>query len=418
LQERELRAFGQELHPALVRLGLPAALRSLKKDLAERVDLTLDIDAAADSVSDGPERSRIAPALRLVLYRAIQDATTAMSLAGASEASITIRRDGDQLDVLVAATAGATVDAGALDATALALQAYGATLAVAARESRTEISWSVAAPPAEGEPDASFEQPGEGDDARPPSEPATAEASSDDEAPSQNVPAEEERAQVVSTPDWRATLPLDGPTTSAADGHVPAGASVRPGHVTVIPAESIDMTPLSARLRAIAEATPILDMTINVDASADRRTLSGDPVLPPAIANELAEIARIAAATLVDVNATACAIAAEVSEESIYFSITATVGAPVSMAAFAAIRDAIEARDGFFGVSHRDGTVTITAEAPVGEADEPAVVRVAVIPAARDGEPAEDDQEDSAGDDPEPLNIAALLEPDEDAPAA
>ncbi len=396
LRVRDLRAFGQELHPGLVRLGLPGALRSLQNEVAPGFHLALDVDPATDSVSDGPGRIRISSPLRLVLYRAIHEATVAATSAGATEASVSIQRAEDWLDVRFTTRTASPLDATTLDATAWALQAYGAVLSIEANDGVTTVSWSLDAPQAEAGIEAEDEEPAEVAEDTPPT-----------------PPSEEQPVRVVASPDWRSASIATLAHTDVPERAVSSG--LRPDVIKVIPAESIDTTPLSARLQAVADAAAGITMTIAVDASADARTLSGDPVLSPAIAYELIQVTRIAADTLTDADARACAVAVQLEDGDVFFSITAdTGGTSVDAGPFAAVGDAIEARGGFFAISKRADVVTITVEVPLDAGDEPAVIRVDVIPGALE---AEDESEVEALD-TAPADIAALLEPEIDSSAA
>lgn len=129
VRERELRGIGQELHPSLVRLGLPGALRSMQKEFAGRIDLRLSIDANVDSTSSRGGRITIDPRLRLALYRIVRDAARALIDAGATFADIALTRDSLEVTLAVSGDAtGAFAASDTLPADELAVAAFGGTL--------------------------------------------------------------------------------------------------------------------------------------------------------------------------------------------------------------------------------------------------------------------------------------------------
>lgn len=91
LNEHELRALGQELYPDLVRLGLPAALRALRKDVGDLIEVEVDAEAAADSVDEGSDRS-IGMARRILLYRLALDSLRQLAAAGLETCTVSLRR--------------------------------------------------------------------------------------------------------------------------------------------------------------------------------------------------------------------------------------------------------------------------------------------------------------------------------------
>jgi hypothetical protein len=140
LRERELRAIGQELYPGLTRLGLPSALRGLAKDLADIIEVTLEVDASADALSAGAGRAPIATPLRLILYRAAQDAARACALAGASTCTVSLRREGARLALQIAATTPEELDRNLLAASVVSVEARAGNTTIAAEAGQTTIS--------------------------------------------------------------------------------------------------------------------------------------------------------------------------------------------------------------------------------------------------------------------------------------
>lgn len=129
VRDRGLRAIEQELYPGVVRLGLPNALKALRRDLEDAIDLTLDLDPLADAIDADGEREPMTLGRRLVLYRLVLDGARGLAAAGVREAFVTLRRDDAALSLELAATVepGASVR-DALASSALAVEAYGGRL--------------------------------------------------------------------------------------------------------------------------------------------------------------------------------------------------------------------------------------------------------------------------------------------------
>lgn len=145
VREHALRALRLELHPAVVRLGLPGALRALRGELEGRFALILDVDPASDSVGGDPRRPSLTPSLRLAIFRVVQHAVEAAEAAEAERADVTLRReDGNvrlRVEVRTSLRAG-------FEADALTLQAYGGTLEIERDEGGFVLDASVPAPAA------------------------------------------------------------------------------------------------------------------------------------------------------------------------------------------------------------------------------------------------------------------------------
>jgi hypothetical protein len=124
LNEHELRAMGQELYPDLVRLGLPAALRALRKDLAGELEVDVDVEGEADSLDEDSDRA-IEPALRVVMYRLALDALRQFQESAPDRCSIVLRRSGGDLWLAVRAHGDVFGIAPSLEAAALAVESYG-----------------------------------------------------------------------------------------------------------------------------------------------------------------------------------------------------------------------------------------------------------------------------------------------------
>ena len=130
VRDRELRAVEQELYPGVVRLGLPNALKALRRDLADDIDLTLEMDPLADAIDDEGEREPMTLGRRMVLYRLVLDGARALAASGAREALVTLRRDEQSLSLTLEGAVEAA--GGALESaflpSELAIGAYGGAL--------------------------------------------------------------------------------------------------------------------------------------------------------------------------------------------------------------------------------------------------------------------------------------------------
>jgi hypothetical protein len=131
VRDRELRRVEQELYPGVVRLGLPNALKALRRDLAGDIDLTLAMDPRADALDADGEREAIPLGCRLVLYRFVLDGARGLAAAGAREALVTLRRDDAGVTLSLSATnvTDATGSRASVEASRLAIEAYGGSLA-------------------------------------------------------------------------------------------------------------------------------------------------------------------------------------------------------------------------------------------------------------------------------------------------
>ncbi len=137
IRERDLRAIGQELHPGLVRLGLGGALRALQKDLADEVDLELDVEPASGLLGAGDDA--LLPPLRLVLYRFVLEAARALAASGQA-VCVAIRITDESLTVRVESDAETHLDADVIAATAIALEAYGGRVALEQDEGSVAVT--------------------------------------------------------------------------------------------------------------------------------------------------------------------------------------------------------------------------------------------------------------------------------------
>jgi hypothetical protein len=131
-RERDLRHVSQEIHPDLVRLGLPAALRGLARDLADVIDLVLDVDFTADAVDGGDDRRSLDDGRRRAAYRLALDAARTLASAGAAMATLRLRREDGRLELSLEAETSGEVEPERLTASRLTLEAYGGDVTAAA----------------------------------------------------------------------------------------------------------------------------------------------------------------------------------------------------------------------------------------------------------------------------------------------
>lgn len=97
IREREIRRASHQLHPAVIRVGLVPALRSLAARFDEQFSVTLDVDPAVTALDD-PADNKIAEELRLTAYRAAEEALANVARhAAARRAVLGLRLDGERL---------------------------------------------------------------------------------------------------------------------------------------------------------------------------------------------------------------------------------------------------------------------------------------------------------------------------------
>jgi hypothetical protein len=147
VRDRALRAIEQEMYPAVVELGLPNALKSLRRDLADSVDLTLELDPMADTVEEEEGRKPLSAGLRLVLYRLVLDASRALAERGAGEALVKLMREEGELSLAIESALDEPPDALAtsLSTSRIAVEAYGGQLEIAREDERLRVRATFAA---------------------------------------------------------------------------------------------------------------------------------------------------------------------------------------------------------------------------------------------------------------------------------
>ncbi|MBI2723801.1 MAG: cache domain-containing protein [Chloroflexi bacterium] len=143
IRDGELRSLGQELHPGLTRLGLPAAFRTLQKSLGDTFQLSLEVDADADSVEAADGRSPLSSGVRLTLYRLVRAAIDAAEAGGHAEAHLQLKRTPEEVTLRVS-WPSETPDAPApARAPCLAVEAHGGRVRCGASDGGSYVEASV-----------------------------------------------------------------------------------------------------------------------------------------------------------------------------------------------------------------------------------------------------------------------------------
>jgi signal transduction histidine kinase len=94
IREREIRQASHLLHPAVLRVGLLPALRSLINTFGEQFEVELRADAAVRELDD-PAENRIDEAIRLAAYRVVEQALANVAKhAGAAHVTVTVELHG------------------------------------------------------------------------------------------------------------------------------------------------------------------------------------------------------------------------------------------------------------------------------------------------------------------------------------
>ncbi|HYM16094.1 MAG TPA: hypothetical protein VEZ14_11090 [Dehalococcoidia bacterium] len=354
LREQELRSIGQELHPALIRLGLPGALRSLAKELSEAITVTLEVDPSADSVGRSAGRAAIPAGQRLALYRFASESVRALTAAGADEGSLSLQREGTRLALRVSGVVdGDEIDPAAFAASALAAEAYGGAVTVSRDGGVATLAMELPAAEAEALPEvdlAAFEAALTAEEvAETSSENPVTDADPDGDA----ADGPEHRASVVRV------FALPAETTDGQDDAAEDDAD--PG-----PRDSGEegATSLTATLEALRDgARDGFAIELSVDLGAGADALDG-PQRKTAVA-----LVRVTADLLEAAGARRCGISAGRGVDGLLINIEGeTGGAAFDGAALEPLSAAFEALGGYVSVSRRGSAVRVTAELPLAAA--------------------------------------------------
>jgi len=350
----ELRAIGQELHPALIRLGLPAALKALRKELADTVSVTLDVEAAADSLVETPGRALVPAGERLVLYRFALDAIRVLVDAGARRCVVSLhRRDGLLVLTVSASTSGPEaghLDQDALAASTLAIEAHGGFTSLKRHGANVEIAAELAAPPIVPLPEGYLaaieevewgDEDDEGDDAPP----VVPEATEDDEGDDAGGSAETS-LELAGAPGLHIVKLPPEPAAPPETPRSPLGS---------VPVEVIH---LGLSLSSMANAPDG-----RMELSLDLDLLDGGDTLVPGLRATVLGLVEAIVAALEAAGAARCALSVRQAGGSILLSaISETDGSPFDAGPLKPYEAEVETFGGYVAVSRRDNAVSVTAE--------------------------------------------------------
>ncbi len=377
IRTAELRALGQELHPALVRLGLPAALKALSKELAGVVAITLDVDATVDSLVTTPGRSMLPPQLRLALYRLAMDAVRALAAAGAGSCGIELgRRDG----IIVLAVSGATgderpsVEDGELAAGVLAIEAHGGTVSMSRHGGTSVVAALIASPPVAEMPEGwvpppELDEEDAGDD-------VLAALTAEPPYQTEDLAGEDDDAEDDGPSPIRTFIPPDESDAAGdaePDGEAEMVELVRPNlHIITrppepAPAESgplppsgrvpIDAIHLGGALEEISMTPRGLNVSLDLDL------VDGGETLVPGLRATVFGLVEAIVAELEASGAARCTISVrQAAGEVMLSAISETDGTPFDASSLKPFEAEIEAFGGYLAVSRRDNAVSVTAE--------------------------------------------------------
>jgi two-component system, NarL family, sensor histidine kinase UhpB len=101
IREADLARAIDQLHPAIVSVGLMAALRHLAAEMSPRLDVTVTADPATEALDD-PRHGRIPEAVRLEVYRTVEEALANVARhAGTDAAAVRVELSADTLRTTV-----------------------------------------------------------------------------------------------------------------------------------------------------------------------------------------------------------------------------------------------------------------------------------------------------------------------------
>ncbi len=372
IRDHELRAIGQELHPGLVRLGLPGALRALRKNFAGEMDFTLDIDSTTDSIGASAGRSSIDPAMRLVLYRLAMEAARGLQGAGAEECEISLQRDGDFLVLritgITSEKASGRFDRSDVAASTLAVEAFAGFVAISRSDARVTVTAEVPAPPiAEYSPDIALNL--EDDE---PLDDLESVAGADDEAGDAPVPPVGVQTFTLAEDDGAADSAAEADAESEADDEAEDSDPLAPpvvrtfnpkpeeepaAVVFVAPAqdEADDLAGAIEALRGFYAGTMDVSLAIELD--------EGGVDLPPALRAAVQALITLSLGSLRASGASKASGSLKQSDGFLMLSIMSeTDGTPFDGAPLKEAEFAIDAFGGYVSVSRFDNAVSITAE--------------------------------------------------------
>ncbi len=338
----ELRSIGQEIFPGLTRLGLPGALRAMRKEFGGSMGIELDVDATTDSVAGGASRSSVAPALRLVMYRFALESVRALSAAGADACAIALRREGTQLMLAISCGGirAASFDRDVLAPSELAAEAYAGSVEVEAADDGLVITLAVPAPTAEADPVVDLEK-------------AFASFEAEDDAED----AEQTSVYAVVSADIDDTDDDDDEETGAPTAITPDASGV------VLPPR----TGLAASVEAL-QAEFFGSMIVALDMAADLDDGTAAVVDESRVAIE--DVVRESLRALQAADARQCDLTLTRAGSQIMLSILSAVGdADFDEGLILAHQGTLDRLQGYLAVDRREGNVAISAEVSALGAD-------------------------------------------------
>ncbi len=347
---RELRDIGQEVYPGLTRLGLPGALRAMRKSIESSIKLTLDVDATADAVGSGAGRASVSPAIRIVFYRFALESIRRLASAGVEACRVSLRRVDGTLTISVtchdAREPGELIASEALAPSKLAVEAYRGALVVTHADGVVAFTLDVPAPgvapglavlPDEDWP-AGEQEPDVPEDAALDHDPLLADTatSQDDEAADAD--------------------PGDGAEEPRALPAVASGVTLEP------------RTGLAAAIEAL-QTEFFGSMIVALDLAADID--AGLNATQTAETSAIESVVRETLRALQAAESRQCDVSIRRSGTQVMLTILSEIGdAPFDATHITAWAPALEAHGGYLEVAERSGSVGVSAELAYASAGE------------------------------------------------
>jgi hypothetical protein len=362
----ELRALGQELHPGLVRMGLPAALKALGKEFADSIAITLEIDATTDSLVTTPGRSMLPPALRLALFRLAVDTVRGLAAADASSCVIELARRGGTIVLSVSAAVGTAPESLVeedLAADVLAIEAHGGNVSTSRLGTSLVVTASIASPPIADMPEGWV--------------PPEAFSEDDDELPGTRMPGDEDDGVDLSTID---AAPLPIRTFTPPGGQQAAHETDAGGQEGVSPLRNLHVVASSESqgeppagptgtvpIAEIHLGNALEEMSMtprSMSVTLDLDLVDGGETLVPGLRATVVGLIDAVVAQLEAAGAARCTISVRQATGEVMLSvISETDGSPFDAAPLRPFEAEIEAFGGYLVVSGRNNAISITAAA-------------------------------------------------------
>jgi signal transduction histidine kinase len=115
LQDEDLRQVSRELYPAIIKMGLAPAVRSLVSRFSDMMEIDLAIDQKGFAL-DAPDRARLPEGQRLGVYRIAEEAlNNALKHANADQVQVSLTCDSPDRLVLSVVDDGCGFDLGSIN---------------------------------------------------------------------------------------------------------------------------------------------------------------------------------------------------------------------------------------------------------------------------------------------------------------